>query len=81
MTKEEEIYYNNYFELFGSSGWVQLLDELKDREATYDLAYINDERSLYLAKGELGIIRMLLNFEQFIEQGYESAPKEQSTSN
>ena len=78
MTREEQKYYDNYFELFGSGGWVQLLDELKDREATYDLAYINDERSLYLAKGELGIIRMLLNFEQFIEQGYESAPKEQT---
>jgi hypothetical protein len=78
MTKDEEIYYNNYFELFGSSGWVQLLDELKDREATYDLAYISDERTLYQAKGELGILRMLLNFEQFIEQGYESAPSEQN---
>lgn len=76
MTKEEQKYYDNYFELFGSGGWVQLLDELKDREATYDLAYISDERSLYFAKGELAIIRMLLNFEQFIEQGYENAPKE-----
>jgi hypothetical protein len=78
MTKEEEQYYNNYFELFGSAGWSQLLDELKDRENTYDLAYINDVQSLYQAKGELGIIRMLLNFEQFIEQGYELAPKEQT---
>ncbi len=76
MTREEQIYYDNYFELFGSSGWSQLLEELKDREATYDLAYISDERTLYQAKGELGIIRMVLNFEQFIEQGYEEAPKE-----
>ena len=76
MTTEEQKYYDNYFELFGSGGWAQLLEELKDREATYDLAYISDERSLYTAKGELGIIRMLLNFEQFIEQGYETAPKE-----
>jgi hypothetical protein len=77
MTKDEQIYYDNYFELFSSAGWSQLIDELKDRENTYDVAYVSDERTLYQAKGELGIIRMLLNFEQFIEQGYEIAPKEQ----
>jgi hypothetical protein len=78
MTKEEEQYYNNYFELFGSAGWVQLIDELKDRESTYDIAYIQNTEALHHARGELSIIRMLLNFEQFIEQGYETAPKEQT---
>jgi hypothetical protein len=78
MTKEEEKYYDNYFELFGSAGWAQLLSELEDREDTYDIAYITDEKTLYHARGELSIIRMLLNFEQFIEQGYEQAPKEQT---
>lgn len=78
MTTEEEKYYNNYFELFGSAGWAQLVDELKDRESTYDVAYIQNTEALFHARGELSIIRMLLNFEQFIEQGYESAPKEQT---
>jgi hypothetical protein len=75
MTKEEEIYYSNYFELFSSSGWAQLLEELKDREAAFDIGYITDEKTLYQARGELSIIRMLLGFEQFIEQGYEQAPQ------
>jgi hypothetical protein len=77
MTREEQQYYENYFELFSSAGWAQLLDELKDREEAFDIAYITDEKTLYQARGELSIIRMLLGFEQFIEQGYEQAPKEQ----
>jgi hypothetical protein len=76
MTREEQIYFDNYFELFGSDGWKQLIDELKDKESHYDVANLQDERSLYKAKGELGIIRMLLNYEQFMEQHYED-----STSN
>ena len=72
MTREEEIYYNNYFELFSSSGWSQLLEELKDREEAYDISHITDVETLYQVRGELGILRMLLNFESYIEQGYES---------
>jgi hypothetical protein len=77
MTKEEELYYNNYFELFGSSGWSQLLEDLKDREEAYDISHITDVQTLYQVRGELAILRMLLNFEQYIEQGYEA----QNTSN
>ena len=46
MTKEEELYYNNYFELFGSSGWSQLLEDLKDREEAYDISHITDVQTL-----------------------------------
>jgi hypothetical protein len=73
MTKEEETYYNNYFELFASPGWAQILEELKDREAAYDVSFLRDEKDLYKVQGELSIIRMLTNFEQFIEQGYEAS--------
>mgnify|MGYP001048627215 CR=1 FL=1 len=73
MTPEEQKYYDNYFELFASAGWAQILEELKDREAAYDVAFLRDEKDLYKVQGELSILRMLLNFEQFIEQGYEAS--------
>lgn len=73
MTKEEELYYNNYFDLFRSAGWLQLLEELEDRQAAYDIGYLANEKDLYKVQGELSIIRMILNLEQFIEQGHESA--------
>lgn len=72
MTKEEELYYNNFFMLFHTEGWKQFIEELKDREDVYDIAYLADEKDLYKVQGELSIIRMILNFEDFIEQGYES---------
>lgn len=73
MTKEEEIYYRNYGDLFRSAGWAQVVDELKDREEAYDIGFLRDEKDLFKTQGELSIIRMLLNFEQYIEQGLESA--------
>lgn len=73
MTKEEELYYNNYFDLFRSAGWLQLLEELEDRQAAYDIGYLANEKDLFKIQGELSIIRMILNLEQFIEQGHESA--------
>ena len=37
MTPEEEKYYNNYFDLFGSEGWQQVMEELKSREDAYEI--------------------------------------------
>ena len=73
MTPEEEKYYNNYFDLFGSEGWQQVIEELKSREDAYEIGHLKDEKDLYKVQGELSIIRMILNLEQFIEQGHESA--------
>jgi len=72
MTTEEEKYYNNYFDLFRTEGWSQVIDELNDRAAAYDIGYLKDEKDLYRVQGELSIIRMLLSLEQFIEQGFEA---------
>jgi hypothetical protein len=73
MTKEEEIYYNNYFDLFQSAGWAQLVDDLQDRFDAYEIGYLKDVKDLYTVQGELSIIRMILNLEDFIEQGYKSS--------
>lgn len=80
MTKDEEIYYNNFFDLFGTAGWSQFIDELEDRAEAYDISYLTNEKDLYKVQGELSIIRMILNFEQFIEQGHESATNAQLNS-
>jgi hypothetical protein len=73
MTKEEETYYNNYFSLFQSAGWAQLVEDLQDRFDAYEIGYLKDAKDLYTVQGELSIIRMILNLEDFIEQGYKSA--------
>tara|TARA_R110000796_G_scaffold228357_2_gene345462 strand:+ start:2355 stop:2579 length:225 start_codon:yes stop_codon:yes gene_type:complete len=73
MTREEEVYYNNYADLFSSAGWAQILEELISREDSYNIGSLKNEKDLYKVQGELSIIRMLLGFEQFIEQGYSGA--------
>lgn len=73
MTKEEELYYNNYFDLFGTEGWKQLIVDLEAKAQSYDISYIKDEKDLKKIQGELSILQMLLGLEQFIEQGYKSA--------
>lgn len=72
MTREEELYYNNFFDLFGSDGWKQLIKELEEKEKGYDVSLINDVESLNFCKGELNVLRSLLNFETFIESAYDS---------
>jgi len=73
MTKNEEIYYNNYFDLFRSAGWAQIVDELNDRLDTYDISHLDSEKDLFRVKGELSIIKMLLGFESLMERCHEDA--------
>ena len=72
MTKDEELYYNNFFDLFRSAGWAQFIDELEDRTEAYDIGYLRDEKDLYKVQGELSILRMMINLEEFITQGYDN---------
>ena len=73
MTKNEEIYYNNYFDLFRSEGWAQIVDELKDRLERIDINQLENEKDLFRMKGELSVINMLLGFETLIESYHEEA--------
>lgn len=78
MTQQEQLYYNNFFDLFSSEGWKQLLEELSVREQAIDVSHINNVESLFQVKGELSIIRMLLNFERFIEAAHEDVTNNES---
>ena len=35
MTIDEQKYYDNYFDLFSSKGWKQLIEELKEIHSSY----------------------------------------------
>ncbi len=71
MTQDEQVYYDNFFSLFSTAGWSQFIEEIQDRADMYEIGYLKDEKDLYRVQGELSIIKMILSFEQFIEQGYE----------
>ena len=72
MTSEEEKYYENYFDLFNTEGWKQLVNEIKDIHQSYIVENFNTIEELYKAKGEREILGRVLNFENGIEAAYAS---------
>ena len=72
MDQETQQYYDNYFTLFSTDGWKQLIEELKQNalvinsvEATKD---VND---LYVRKGQLNVLAYLLNLEAATNTNYD----------
>lgn len=71
MTKEDEKYYEQYFDLFVHPGWKQLLTDLNESLNSYRIEDIKDEASLNLVKGERAILHRLVNFEQSMKETYD----------
>lgn len=71
MTKEDEKYYESYFDLFIHPGWKQLITDLTDSLDSYRIEDIKDESSLHTVKGERTILYRLINFEASIKETYD----------
>jgi hypothetical protein len=71
LTKEDEKYYEQYFDLFLHPGWKQLLKDLNESLNSYRIEDIKDESSLNLVKGERTILHRLVNFEQSMKETYD----------
>ena len=72
MTKEDEKYYEVYFDLFLHPGWKQLVQELKDILETYRIEDIENEGTLARVKGERSMLFRITNFETGLKEAYES---------
>ena len=74
LTKELEIYYERYFDLFRSDGWKQLIEELKQNAvAVNSVEATKDGNDLYFRKGQLNVLAHLINLESIILNAYEEA--------
>jgi len=71
LTKDDEKYYEQYFDLFVTPGWKQLLTDLKESLNSYRIEDIKDEASLNLVKGERTVLHRLLNFEASMKETYD----------
>ena len=66
LTKEEEDQLNNYFAMFRTEGWKQLLEILKEnKEVAQNIDYLKTVEDLWQAKGSIAVINSLLNLEQY----------------
>lgn len=72
MTREEELYFNNFFDLFNTEGWKQFQAELQAKGSMYDISKINSTEDLFFVKGELSVLNSVLGFESFIRQAHDN---------
>lgn len=71
MTPEIQKYYDNYFDMFASGGWKQLMEEVNNSIDTFRVENLNNEKELFLARGQLVQLNSLKNLQVIIEQAYE----------
>ena len=53
-------------ELFMLPGWRSLMDELEEQADLCNLDACNNVEDLFFNKGRLAVIRMLLNYENYV---------------
>jgi len=74
MDKQLEKYYEDYFELFRSTAWGVLMEELKEQATRIDsVEYTKDIDDLFFRKGQLNVLAFLLNLEEYTKKSYEDA--------
>lgn len=67
ISKEDELYYNNYFNMFRSEGWKQLMEEFKANAELLDqVTHIKDAEELRNRQGQLTILNNLINLEDML---------------
>ena len=77
MDQETQEYYDNYFNLFMTNGWKQLIEEF-----TLNATQINsieaakDANDVYFRKGQLNVLAHLLNIKDIVTTNYEEAVKD-----
>jgi len=77
MTKELEVYFANYFEMFRSEGWKQLMKDLGQNVAQINSVELTtDNDNLHFRKGQLAILATLFNLETQINNAEKDALEE-----
>ena len=76
MDQENQAYYDNYFSLFMTDGWKQLMEDFGSNVANINsVEATKDSEDLQFRKGQLNILAHLLNMEPIINTNYEEATK------
>ncbi len=72
MTPENEKYYENYFDLFNTDGWTQLMKQVQVDKDNFQIQAIPDEKTLYQIQGQLYVINTLIEMEDIVRAAYDS---------
>jgi hypothetical protein len=78
MNTELETYFDNYFELFNSEGFKQLLQELSTNATQLaDIQTVKDVEDLFFRKGQVAAFATVINLQATIEAAREQAEVEE----
>ena len=74
MKPETETYYNNYFDIFNTDGWKQLLEDFKSNAIIINsVEATKDVDDMFFRKGQLNVLAHLINFEAITVNSFEDA--------
>lgn len=77
MDQEIQKYYDNYFTLFSTDGWKQLIEELKQNALVINsVEATKDTNDLYVRKGQLNVLAYILNLESTTNTNYDELDKD-----
>jgi len=72
MTPENVKHYENYFDLFNTDGWSQLMEQVQVDRDNFQIEAITDEKTLYQTQGQLYVLNTLINMEDMVRAAYDS---------
>jgi hypothetical protein len=76
VDQETQKYYDNYFSLFMTDGWKQLMEDFGGNVANINsVEATKDAEDLQFRKGQLNLLAHLLNLENIMTTNYEEATK------
>ena len=77
MTPELAKYYENRLSMFANPAWKDLMQDVDAMiSATNDISSVHDEKTLHYRRGELSMMRWMLNLESINETAYNDLLKE-----
>jgi len=77
VDQEIQKYYDNYFTLFSTDGWKQLIEELKQNALVINsVEATKDTNDLYVRKGQLNVLAYILNLESTTNTNYDELDKD-----
>jgi hypothetical protein len=77
MDQDTQEYYDNYFSLFSTAGWKQLMEEFSSNAFNINsVEATKDPDDMYFRKGQLNVLAHLINMESIVNTNYDEASEE-----
>ena len=76
MDQETQTYYDQYFSLFLTDGWKQLIQDFSNNALQINsLEAVKDVNDMHFRKGQLNVLAHLINMETIVSTNYEEVSK------